>query len=49
MMTSQNLYFVSSSMIKDLFHYGGDISHYVPHPVVNRLQEKIPLNKKRIK
>jgi pantetheine-phosphate adenylyltransferase len=39
MMTAQNLYFVSSSMIKELFHYGGDISKYVPKAVVARLQK----------
>lgn len=43
MMTAQNLYFVSSTMIKELFHYGGDISPYVPDAVVSRLKEKIPL------
>ncbi|HAR41709.1 MAG TPA: pantetheine-phosphate adenylyltransferase [Bdellovibrionales bacterium] len=43
MMTAQNLYFVSSSMIKELFHYGGDISAYVPELVTQRLKEKIPL------
>ena len=37
MMTSQNLYFVSSSMIKELFKYGGDISPYVPPAVLKRL------------
>lgn len=43
MMTAQNLYFVSSSMVKELFHYGGDVSRYV-HPLVNtRLKQKIPL------
>jgi pantetheine-phosphate adenylyltransferase len=47
MMTAQNLYFVSSSMIKELFHYGGDISDYVPKGVVARLREKIPLNTKK--
>lgn len=46
MMTAQNLYFVSSSMIKELYHYGGDISPYVPKEVVQRLSEKIPLHKK---
>lgn len=46
MMTAQNLYFVSSTMIKELFHYGGDISAYVPHEVVLRLKEKLPRNKK---
>ncbi len=40
MMTAQNLYFVSSSMIKELFLYGGDISPYVPELVVERLELK---------
>jgi pantetheine-phosphate adenylyltransferase len=48
MMTAQNLYFVSSTMIKELFHYGGDVSPYVPPEVVNRLKEKIPLNTKKV-
>lgn len=41
MMTSQDLYFVSSSMIKELFRYGGDISSYVPPEVVRRLQARL--------
>lgn len=40
MMTAQSLYFVSSTMIKELFLYGGDISPYVPPQVVKRLNEK---------
>jgi pantetheine-phosphate adenylyltransferase len=44
MMTAQNLYFVSSTMIKELFHYGGDVSPYVPDDVTKRLKEKIRLN-----
>jgi pantetheine-phosphate adenylyltransferase len=48
MMTAQNLYFVSSSMIKELFHYGGDISAYVPSAVAARLKEKIPLKAKKV-
>jgi pantetheine-phosphate adenylyltransferase len=47
MMTAQNLYFVSSTMIKELFHYGGDVSSYVPAAVCERLKEKIPLKKKK--
>jgi pantetheine-phosphate adenylyltransferase len=43
MMTSKNLYFVSSTMIKELFHYGGDISPYVSPEVMRGLKEKIPL------
>ena len=46
MMTAQNLYFVSSTMIKELFHYGGDVSAYVPPAVQNHLKQKIPLRKK---
>ncbi len=38
MMTSQDLYFVSSSMIKELFLYGADITPYVPPRVLKRLQ-----------
>lgn len=41
MMTGQNLYFVSSSMIKELFRYGGDISPYVPRHVIARLNQKM--------
>jgi pantetheine-phosphate adenylyltransferase len=43
MMTAQNLYFVSSTMIKELYLYGGDISPYVPAEVVRRLQAKQPV------
>jgi pantetheine-phosphate adenylyltransferase len=41
MMTSQGLYFVSSTMIKELCRYGGDISHYVPAPVLKMLSAKL--------
>ena len=43
MMTSQGLYFISSTMIKELYRYGGDISHYVPASVLQKLKEKIKL------
>lgn len=43
MMTAQNLYFVSSTMVKELFHYGGDVSPYVPLGVAHWLKAKIPL------
>jgi pantetheine-phosphate adenylyltransferase len=42
MMTAQNLFFVSSSMIKEMFRYGGDISSYVPAPVLKHLKAKFP-------
>jgi pantetheine-phosphate adenylyltransferase len=40
MMTAQSLYFVSSTMIKELFRYGGDVSPYVHPLVAKRLLEK---------
>ncbi|MCM2323579.1 MAG: pantetheine-phosphate adenylyltransferase [Oligoflexia bacterium] len=45
MMTGQNLFFVSSTMVKELFNYGGDVSPYVPLSVAERLKQKIPRNK----
>ncbi len=46
MMSSQGLYFVSSTMIKELYLYGGDISSYVPLAVLKKLQEKYPVTSK---
>jgi len=40
MMTAQHLYFVSSSMVKELTRYDGDISHYVPPAVIKALKKK---------
>lgn len=40
MMTGQNLFFISSSMIKELFRFGGDVSPYVPNSVWKFLKEK---------
>jgi pantetheine-phosphate adenylyltransferase len=42
MMTGQNLFFVSATMVKELFHYGGDISPYLPPSVMPWLAKKIP-------
>ncbi len=39
MMTSQDLYFVSSTMVKELYLYGGDISPYVPEQVISWLKK----------
>ncbi len=40
MMTGQDLYFVSSSMVKELARYGGDVSSYVPKVVQAAIQAK---------
>ena len=40
MMTGQNLFFISSTMIKELFRFGGDISPYVPPKAWRYLKDK---------
>lgn len=40
MMTGPNLYFVSSSMIKELYRFNGDITRYVPKAVINYLKTR---------
>ncbi len=40
MATGQNLYFLSSSMIKELLSFGGDVSPYLPRQVVAYLNKK---------
>ncbi len=40
LMTAPHLYFVSSTMMKEIFYHGGDISAYVPKAVALQLQEK---------
>jgi pantetheine-phosphate adenylyltransferase len=47
MMTAQDLYFVSSTMIKELFHYGGDISPYVPKAAITEFRKKVPTRLKK--
>ena len=32
--------YVSSSLVKEVFRFGGDVSHQVPPPVLNALSEK---------
>ncbi len=40
MMTGQDLFFISSTMIKELHHFGGDISPYVPKIVNQYVRRK---------
>lgn len=42
--TSVEYQFVSSTLIKEVAQYGGDISQLVPHHVAVALQEKFPKN-----
>ena len=41
MMTGKNLFFVSSTMIKEIAAFGGDISPYVPKLVAKKLEQKV--------
>ena len=41
MMTSQDFFYVSSSRLKELVHFGADVSEWVPPIVVKYLREKI--------
>ena len=45
MMTGQDLFFVSSSMVKELARYGGDVSAYVPKNVQSAIKAKESLLK----
>lgn len=47
MMTAQHLYFVSSSMIKELARYGGEIGSYVPKGVAAAIRRKLGKKGKR--
>ncbi len=40
MMTSENVYFVSSSAIRELVHFGSDVAPYVPPAVLKAIEKK---------
>jgi pantetheine-phosphate adenylyltransferase len=40
LMTSFSNVFVSSSLIKEVFHYGGNIDEFVPTPVAQAMRQK---------
>lgn len=41
MSTSPSHSFLSSSLVKEIASYGGDVSSYIPAPVVSRLKSRI--------
>ena len=47
LMTGENLYFVSSTMVKELIRFGGDASPYVPQSVKKLLDTKRKKGKPR--
>lgn len=39
LMTGENLYYISSSLVKEVHHHGGDISSFVPDSVLKELKK----------
>jgi len=35
--------FLSSSLVKEIANYGGDVSNYIPEPLVERLRARLAL------
>ena len=40
LMTDGSLNYISSSLVKEIFTYGGDISQFVPHKIAERMTDK---------
>jgi pantetheine-phosphate adenylyltransferase len=47
LMTHENYSFISSSLVKELIEFGGDISAFVPGVVERRLKEKFYVRRER--
>ncbi len=47
LMTHENYSFISSSLVKELIEFGGDISAFVPKIVEERLKEKFYVHRER--
>jgi len=41
LMPSENFLLVSSKIVREIAHFGGDVSHFVPPEVDERLQQKL--------
>ena len=39
LMTGENLYYISSSLVKEVFTHGGDISRFVPENILKELEK----------
>lgn len=37
LMTGDNLYYISSSLVKEVYNHGGEIKNFVPGPIYNKL------------
>lgn len=43
MVTGHDWFFISSSILKEVFQFGGSVAEYVPEPVLRALSQKIKL------
>lgn len=41
LMTGENLYYLSSSLVKEVFEHGGDISGFIPSSILEALKQKV--------
>ncbi len=41
LMPSENFLLVSSKIVREIAHFGGDVTHFVPAEVAERLREKV--------
>jgi len=40
LMTGENLYYISSSLVKEVFNHGGDVERFVPEAIFKELMKK---------
>ena len=40
MMTGENLYYISSSLVKEVYEHGGDVEKFVPRPIFTELMRR---------
>lgn len=40
LMTGENLYYISSSLVKEVFSHGGDVEDFVPREIFEQLKKK---------
>jgi pantetheine-phosphate adenylyltransferase len=40
LMTGENLYYISSSLVKEIFNHGGEIKEFVPEIIYSELKKR---------
>ena len=44
LMTGENLYYISSSLVKEIYHHGGNIKEFVPEIIYEELEKRRSCN-----